>query len=171
MAIDLGRTVRQLAEAALREAAQPEPTEAKKPKKPLLSTGRAMLLGAGLMTAGRALASSRGRHMLGSVQEFLEEHRDSPDGEEPEDFEDEEPQDFQGEEPEAEGDKEPEAESDEDFDDEDLEDDAEVEDEEEPEAEAEDEPEAEPEDDEPEAEEPEAPRRKPRRRSASRGRS
>lgn len=153
MAIDLGRAARELAEAALRASAQPEPETSRKPKKAKkqrLSTGRAMLLGAGLVTAGRALASSRGRHLLGSLQDTLTERPEPSEDEEYEQYEDAD-LDAEGDEGFADED-EPEAEA-----------------EAESDADLEDEPEGEPED---EQEEPEPePPRKARRRSPSRGRA
>ncbi len=135
MAIDLQRTVRAALDAALKDAGSPPP----EPKKPFLSTGRALLLGAGAMTAGRLLAGSRGHQLLGSLEERLEGaigldigQEEEPEAEEDEDFEDEEYE----EEPEAEDDEdfedeeyeeEPEAEDDEDFEDEEYEEEPEAE--------------------------------------------
>jgi hypothetical protein len=148
MAADLRSVVLKVAKSALEQSgSQPPPPEPKQ-KKPMLSTGRAILLGAGLATAGQALVTARGRELVGSVRERLQDQ----DGQEEEQYD------------------EPEAEEDEDFDDEDNAD--------EPEAEEDtDEPEAEEDDDEPEAEEDEdfdeedePPRRRQRSRSVSRNR-
>jgi hypothetical protein len=151
MAIDIRKVVLTLAESAL---ADDRPSAPEKPK-PLLSTGRAVLLGAGLMTAGRVIASSRGRHVLGSIQEFVAEERLKLQGEDQDDYEDEEPEAEDFEDEDDYEDEEPEAETDEDFEDE------------EPEAETDEDFE----DEEPEAEEDERPQRKPRRKAADRGRS
>ena len=118
-----------------------------------LTMPRAFLIGAGVLTAGRLAAGSRGRDMLENLQERLSdsEHRHVTDRDEEASQEDE---DFDGEDQE-----EPEAEEDEDFDDED---------EEEPEAEEDgdfdDEDEEEPED----AEEEDFEEDRPRRRRATR---
>ncbi len=111
MAADLRSIVLNMALNALKHS-RAQPQSFPVPKRAHLSTGRAMLLGAGLATAGRALASERGRDLVGSLRERLGEHAgngyedeekfDEPEGEEDEDFEDEEAD-------------EPEAEEDEDF--------------------------------------------------------
>jgi hypothetical protein len=110
MAIDVRSIIREVAQNALQGAQSPPPQP--EPKKPHLTTPRAVLLGAGLFTAGRALTGSRGREMLGSLRERVAEPHD-------EEYDD---QDEYDEEPEAEEDEdfddEPEAEEDEDFDDE-----------------------------------------------------
>src|SRR5205823_2432550 len=63
-------------------------------RKPRISTGKAVLLGAGLMAAGEALVRSRGREALDSVRHTLAEKLDGRGDEdyedEPEDVEDEE---------------------------------------------------------------------------------
>ena len=103
MPIDLSRSLRAALEAAL------EPPEPAAPKKPHLTAGRAIVLGAGLMTAGRLVAKSRGRDLLDSLQRSLapdgepdadEEYDEdeapedeAPEDEAAEDFEDPEPQD------------------------------------------------------------------------------
>lgn len=66
MAID----VRRVLEAAL-EAAIQDPTPPTKPKKRRLSSGRALLLGAGIVTAGRVVAGAKGREMLGHLQQRI----------------------------------------------------------------------------------------------------
>jgi hypothetical protein len=173
MAADLRSVVLKVAKSALEQSgSQPPPPEPKQ-KKPMLSTGRAILLGAGLATAGQALVTARGRELVGSVRERLqdqdgqeEEQYDEPEAEEDEDFDDEDNAD------------EPEAEEDEDFDDEDNTDEPEAEEDEDFDDEDDtDEPEAEEDDDEPEAEEDEdfdeedePPRRRQRSRSVSRNR-
>jgi hypothetical protein len=111
MAIDVGRVVQAALEAATQ--APSSDGEAKTPK-PHLSGGRALLLGAGLVTVGR-LAAPKGREMLGSLQERLEESEADGEDEEletDEDYDDEP----QGE---ADDDDEPQGEADEDFDEED----------------------------------------------------
>jgi hypothetical protein len=139
MALDLQRVAKAVVDAALQ---QPEaPPDVKKPRRGL-SGGRAVLVGAGLVTAARVITGPKGREMLESLQQRIEEsdwYREDgePEGEAEEDFEDEEPEgeaeeDFEDEEPEGEADEdfedeEPEGEADEDFEDEaydeDLEDD------------------------------------------------
>lgn len=146
MAIDLRRVL----EAAVDAATQPAQTASQlKPKKSRLPAGKAILLGAGVVTAGRVIAGPTGRRMLESVQERLEEIAHS------------------GQDPDAdELDVDPEAEADEEFDEE--------EDFEEPEAEADDDNEEAYEDEEePEPEEPddeERPRRPEKPRASRRGR-
>jgi hypothetical protein len=123
MAIDLRRVVLAAVQAALEE---PDPGPAKKQRKKRLSGGRAVLIGAGLMTAGRLAAAGRGRGMLESLQERLGD-QDPPDDESfdadaDEEFEDdpeaegadldedeplEEEEDEEEEEPEAGADDEP----------------------------------------------------------------
>jgi hypothetical protein len=166
MAIDMRKAVLAVAEAAL---ADNRPSAPEKPK-PHLSTGHAVLLGAGLMTAGRFIASSRGRQVLASIQEFVAEERLKLQADDQDDYEDEEPEaetdeDFDDEDDYE--DEEPEAETDEDFDDEDDYED------EEPEAETDEDfdDEDDYEDEEPEAEDDEQSQRKPRRKAANRGRS
>jgi hypothetical protein len=127
MAIDVRRVALAAVEAAFDEQRQ-EPK-----KKRRLPAGRALLLGAGLMTAGRVAMRGRGGGLLESLQQRLadlEDERDdgagaAEDFEGQEDFEDEE-----GAEPE-------------DYEDEDYEDEApeDYEEEEEPEEGEEDEPE------------------------------
>jgi hypothetical protein len=58
------------AQAAIDEArATPQP----RPKKRTLSTGRAVLLGAGLMTAGRIAAGPRARQFLDGLADRVED--------------------------------------------------------------------------------------------------
>lgn len=70
MPIDLQRILEAAAKAAVEQSAQPA-RPSLKPKKRRLSTGRAMLLGAGLATAGRLVVSHKGRDVLGRVQERI----------------------------------------------------------------------------------------------------
>jgi hypothetical protein len=73
------RIVIAAAQAAIDEArATPQPN----PKKRRLSAGRAVILGAGLMTAGRVVAGPRARQFLGGLAERVEdlEARFTPDG-------------------------------------------------------------------------------------------
>ena len=119
MAIDVGRVIQAAIEAATQE---PSPNGEAKMAKPRLSGGRAVLLGAGLVTIGR-LAAPKGREILGSVQQMLEESEPDREDEEQEtdqDYDDE-PEggadgDFDEDEDE---DEEPEGEADEDFDEDD----------------------------------------------------
>lgn len=98
MASRLSQTILKLAVYALKRSRsnRAQPSAPAAPKKPALSTPRAMALGAGLMVAGRTLASPRGREMIGWVRECVEEAR-GPDRQEAHDADD--PYD---EEPEAE---------------------------------------------------------------------
>jgi hypothetical protein len=73
------RIVIAAAQAAIDEArATPQP----RPKKRKLSGGRAVLLGAGLVTVGKIAAGPRTRHLLGGLADRLEdlEERFMPDG-------------------------------------------------------------------------------------------
>lgn len=72
--VDLRKVIRAAAEAALEE-----PTPAVKPKKRRLSAGRALLLGAGAVIAGRTLASQRGNGLVQSLQDRLADLADQPD--------------------------------------------------------------------------------------------
>jgi hypothetical protein len=130
MAKDLAKTIRAAVEAVVQESGNS--------KKRRLTTGPALLTGAGLMTVGRLMTRSKGGGLLQSArgdQEVLDEdeelYEDEPEAEgvdEYEELEDEEPEDeadedFDDEEPEDEADEdfddeEPEDEADEDFDDE-----------------------------------------------------
>jgi hypothetical protein len=84
--IDLQRILEAAAKAAVEEQAASRRT-----KKRRLSTGRAMLLGAGLATAGRLLVGHKGRDVLGRVQERIADFKSVEDGEPEaaEDYEDE----------------------------------------------------------------------------------
>ena len=100
MAIDLSRVIQAALEAATQGPSSDG--EATKPK-PRLSGGRALLLGAGLVTVGR-LAAPKGREMLDTLQQRLEELESDPEDEKRSHAED--------------YDEEPEGEGDEDFDEE-----------------------------------------------------
>src|SRR5437763_1034538 len=129
MAVDLQRVVKAAVDALLQQpTAQPD---VKKPRR-RLSGGRALLIGAGVVTAGRLVAGPKGREILESLQQRIEEsdwdsEDGEPEGEGEEDFEDEEPEgeaeeDFEDGEPEGEAeedfeDGEPEGEAEEDFED------------------------------------------------------
>jgi len=91
--IDIQRVLEVAAKTAVEQAAQAAPTS-RKPKKRRLSTGRAMLLGAGLATAGRLVISHKGRDILGLVQDRIADSRWLEDREpgEAEEFEDDEPE-------------------------------------------------------------------------------
>jgi hypothetical protein len=172
-----------LAKAALnaQQASSPPMPAAPRTRKARVSTGRAVLLGAGLMLAGQALVKSRGREVLDSVRHGLAEKIDSND-EDALEARDDDAADFD-EQPDAEGDQDfddvPEAEEDEEFDHEDDEYGDEPEAEEDQEFDHEDDEY----DDEPEAEEDQDPdqehdedeglaRRRPQRKATSgRGRS
>src|SRR5579884_3436669 len=142
MAADLNRIVR-AGLAALESGPADQP---KKKNKRRLSSGRALILGAGLMTAGRLVARSRAEHILDrirdSVDQLVDEVRGQEDVDEPSAHADEElPEEEEGTEDEAEPEDEAEAEPE---DEEEPEDEAEAE----PEGEDEAEPEDEDEDDE-----------------------
>jgi hypothetical protein len=73
----LEKTVMGLAKAALNAQQSTAPAAPPpKAKKPRVSTGRAMILGAGLMVAGQALVKSQGRAALNSVRHGLAERID-----------------------------------------------------------------------------------------------
>jgi hypothetical protein len=116
---DVRKVIRAAMEAALEEP--PQPVVPTKKKKKGLSGGRAVLLGAGLFTAGRVLVSGRGGGLVDSVKERVSDlgvelPGKGPDDEdldeeelldEPEDaaddlVEDEEPEEEEPEEEEAE---------------------------------------------------------------------
>jgi hypothetical protein len=118
MAIDVGRVV----QAAIQAAAEEPSPQGKPEKKRHLPVGRAVLIGAGLMTAGRLIVSPKGRELLGSLQQRIadfdgyledEEPGDEIEGEGDEDLDDEDYED------------DLEGEGDEDLDDEDYQDDPE----------------------------------------------
>ena len=113
MPIDMRRVIQTAADVALKQS---QPTQQPAPKKPRLSAGKAMLIGAGVGTAGRLLAGPTLRATLESLQQQIADsdlvRNLSPDNEEPE-AEDEEGFDEEQDE------EEPEAEDEEDFDEED----------------------------------------------------
>jgi hypothetical protein len=181
MPIDLRRPLRAAIDAALDEALADPPK-----KKRHGGTGRALLIGAGLFTAGRLVAGGRGRDMLQAIQQRLPDVGASADDDQPEDDEDfdeygDEPQDeaeddFDEELEDEAGedvDEEPEDEADEDVDEPTADDEPEGEgegEEAEPEAQADEEDEA-PADEEPGGEEAEkTPRRRSRGRATTRSR-
>ena len=100
--IDMRRVIRAAVDAALEDPAPP-------PRRKRLSTGRALLVGAGLMTAGKLVASSRGREMLGTLRDRVEDIQDrflGSDEDLPEDegeLDEQEELDAEEEEPQAEG--------------------------------------------------------------------
>jgi len=190
--MDLSRVIQAAAEAALQDqsSGQQPAGKAKDKRKKGLTTPRALLLGAGAFTVGRLFMGSRGRDMLGDLQERLaiyesehfgsgepegdedldeEEELDEPEGEYDEDEapEDEAPEDDEPEdeydEDEATEDDEPEDEYDED---DEPEDDYDEDDEPEGEYDEDDEPEGEYDEDEDEESEPKRPRQ---RRTSSAG--
>ncbi len=93
MPIDLQRILESAAKAAVEQAAQAAPGS-RKPKKRRLSTGQAMLLGAGLATAGRLVVTHKGRDMLRRVQGQIADSKWLEDQEpaDAEDYEDYEPE-------------------------------------------------------------------------------
>jgi hypothetical protein len=81
MAIDTRRVILAAVEAALDDVMSAAPKPGKKNKKDKkdktkrgLPTGRAVLLGAGAVTAVRMAASPRARELAGSVQERLADY-------------------------------------------------------------------------------------------------
>lgn len=66
MAIDTRRLILTAVEAALKDDAPQQ-----KQRKPLLPAKRALLLGAGLMLAGRVAVGSRGREVMGTLHDRL----------------------------------------------------------------------------------------------------
>ena len=136
MAIDMRRPLGAALRAALDETLPQQPKAAASPQKGShqFGAGRALLLGAGLVTAGRLVTGSRGRALLEQLTQGGDHAASSDDDR----FEDEE--DFDDEE----FDDEPAAEGEEDLDDEDAEDEDDEEDfddeefDDEPEAEGED---------------------------------
>ena len=177
MPIDMRRPMIAAIQAALDEV-QAEPP---KKKRHGVGASRALLLGAGLYTAGRVVARGHGRGLIDAIEQRLPHQQDGSGDDEPEDdasdedlYEDEDDE-FDEDAPEDQADQEPEDEVDQESEDEAADDAPEPEeDEEEPAPKAEGD-EAEPEDEapedvdkEPEDEaEPEAP--KPKR--GSRGRA
>ncbi|MBV8711218.1 MAG: hypothetical protein JOY56_05545 [Solirubrobacterales bacterium] len=122
MAIDVRRVAGAALEAAIKEATPPpKPTK----KKRRLSTGRALLLGAGLATAGRIAAGPKAREVFGRVQQRIADvdwFGQDPT-EEGAEFDEEDAGDYEDEpEAEAEDEFEPDDESEEEDDEEDEED-------------------------------------------------
>jgi hypothetical protein len=155
MAIDMTRVIQAVAESVLDEKGSGSDNgkqRSEKGAKRGRSAPRAFLIGAGLFTAGRLVAGSRGRDMLENLQDRLVDYEQRHFGSDKEDEEPEaaEDEDFDDE---YDEDEEPEAAEDEDF-------------EEEPEAEEGEEPEAAEDEDFEEEDEPEPPRRR-RARSGS----
>jgi hypothetical protein len=70
MPIDMRRVIRAAVDAALEDPV-PQPR-----RKRRLSTGRVLLVGAGLMTAGKLAASSRGREMFGALRNRVDDVED-----------------------------------------------------------------------------------------------
>jgi len=110
MPMDMRRPLIAAIQAALDEV-QAEP-----PKKHRgVGAGRALLLGAGLYTAGRVVVSGRGRGMMDALQQRLPDldgsGDDSDDADDVDDeYDEEEPDAEADDEPEAEAEEEPEAE-------------------------------------------------------------
>jgi hypothetical protein len=157
MAIDMRRIALAAVQAALNQQHSAQSDE--KQGKAGLPTSRAVLIGAGLMTAGRLALKARGSGLLGSLEQRLTD-LDRGDGERDQAEDEPRDEDFDYEDPEEPEDlEEPEGEEDDDYEEYDAEDEDEEpeayedEDEEEPEAyedEDEEEPEADYEDEEPE---------------------
>jgi hypothetical protein len=118
------KTALALVNAALnsQQASAPAKPAAPSPRKRRVSTGRAMLLGAGLMVAGQALVKSRGRDALNSVRHGLAERIDGTGPDEVEALEDDVGLDEELEVEDMEYDGEPEDDEDEQVDLEDAED-------------------------------------------------
>jgi hypothetical protein len=97
--IDVRRVIRAAADAALDAALEdPVPPPGRKRR---ISAGRALLMGAGVMTAGKLAASSRGREVFGTLRDRVEDRLLGSDDDLPEDaVELEEPEDLDAEEPE-----------------------------------------------------------------------
>lgn len=107
MAFDVQRVVEAAARAALEDGdpGQRQPT----PRRRRLSAPRALLIGAGLLTAGRLVASSRGRDLVEALEERLDDFRERQlGGRDDDEYEDDydEPEDEDEDEPENEDDEE-----------------------------------------------------------------
>jgi hypothetical protein len=165
MAADLNRILQAAAKAVLEDQAPDSGGRSSKKSKGLTAP-RALLIGAGVFTAGRLLVRGRANGLVEGIQQRLADFTDQDaegydEGEEDfdeEDFDEDEPYDEARDEPEDDYEEEPEGE----YDEEEPEEGYDEEPEDEPEAEADDEDEAAAED---EDEEPEQER--PRRRSRS----
>jgi hypothetical protein len=118
------KTALALVNAALnsQQASAPATPAAPSPRKRRVSTGRAMLLGAGLMVAGQALVKSRGRDALNSVRHRLAETIDGTGPNEFDVLDDDDGFDEELEVEDMEYDDEPEGDEDENVDQEDAED-------------------------------------------------
>lgn len=133
-----GFLVRKAATAALRSATGSK-KRPDKPKRSHLPPGRALLLGAGLMTAGRWLLHGRGSHLTETVQQWVDEVVEELEGDaQPEDEEyTEDDEDLEADEELDEDEGGPEGEADEDFEEDEPEGEAEEDFDEEPEPDAE----------------------------------
>ncbi len=124
MPIDIRKALSAALEAATQQPQAPAPQP--EPRKPRLTTGKALLVGAGVVTAGKLVAGPKAREMFDSLQQRIEAAGAEPtEDQADEDFDEE---DFDDEEPEDEADEdfddeEPEDEADEDSDEEDDEED------------------------------------------------
>jgi hypothetical protein len=118
------KTALALINAALnsQQASAPATPAAPSPRKRRVSTGRAMLLGAGLMVAGQALVKSRGQDALNSVRHRLAETIDGTGPNEVDALDDDDGFDEELEVEDMEYDDEPEGDEDEKVDQEDAED-------------------------------------------------
>jgi hypothetical protein len=119
------KTALALVNAALnsQQASAPATPAAPSPRKRRVSTGRAMLLGAGLMVAGQALVKSRGRDALNSVRHRLAETIDGTGPNEVDALDDDDGFDEELEVEDMEYDDEPEGDEDENVDQDDAEED------------------------------------------------
>ena len=100
MPVDMRRVIRAAVDAALEDPV-PQPR-----RKRRLSGGRVLLLGAGLMSAGKLAASSRGREMFGTIRDRMDDAQDrflGPDDGLPEDAEALDEEDVNAEEEEPQG--------------------------------------------------------------------
>src|SRR5436853_345846 len=101
MPIDMRRVIRAAVEAALED---PDPQPRRKRGR---SSGRALLVGAGLVTAGTLAASARGREMIGTIRHRVADIEDRllrPDDDSAEDeaeFDEQDELEAEGEEPEG----------------------------------------------------------------------
>lgn len=114
------KTALALAKAALnsQQTSAPATSAAPRARKQRVSTGRAMLLGAGLMVAGQALVKARGREVLDAVRHGLAEKIDGTRKDELDALDNAEDFDEQPEAEDAEYHDEPKADEDELFDEE-----------------------------------------------------
>ena len=71
--------IRRVLQAAFEAATQQTPPQSEpKPRKPHLSAGKGLLLGAGVVTVGRLAAGSKGQELFGSVQQRIEKYVEEP---------------------------------------------------------------------------------------------